>query len=142
MASPDGFVKILQVILVESHFKRLPDLIQDEKAKVDFTLDLAPSVDSSTNRIVTEVVLNMKSVRETVAQIELSIRMAGIFEFTKLSDEEQQNFSKINAPAIVFPFVREHLMSLTQKAGLNPIIINPINFVELSKRSETKQEAM
>lgn len=43
-----------------------------------------------------------------------------------------QQFADINGPAIIFPFLREHLASMSLKAGIPPIMLPPINFIKLS----------
>ncbi len=51
-----------------------------------------------------------------------------ITEDFKLSD-----FPKINAPAIAFPYLRAFISNLTLQAGVPPVILPSINFVELAK---------
>lgn len=41
-------------------------------------------------------------------------------------------FPKINAPAIAFPYLRAFVSNLTLQAGLKPVILPSINFVELA----------
>ena len=42
-------------------------------------------------------------------------------------------FININVAAMIFPFVREHLATTTMKAGMAPIFIPSINFIERYK---------
>jgi len=131
-----GVVKIIQIVLMESHFKRATEVIYDDQEKIAIDIDVVPTVDASKKTIVTEVRFEMNSTRGDTKQIDTRITMAGIFSFEGLSDEASKEFSKINAAAIVFPFVREHLMTTALKAGINPIVLNPVNFVELAKRKD------
>ena len=39
-------------------------------------------------------------------------------------------YVNVNVAAIIFPFVREHLATITMKAGMAPIFIPSINFIE------------
>lgn len=60
--------------------------------------------------------------------------MVGIFECigeTLLKDYEE--FGRINGAAIIFPYIREHITTLSLKAGIGVIIIPPINFVKNNK---------
>jgi preprotein translocase subunit SecB len=64
--------------------------------------------------------------------------MAGVFRKSETVTEEQfNNFCDINAPAIIFPFVREIIATQTAKAGVQPVVIQPINFVELAQNKST-----
>lgn len=40
---------------------------------------------------------------------------------------ELQTFIENNSVAIMFPYIREHITSVTQKAGIQPIVLPPIN---------------
>jgi preprotein translocase subunit SecB len=47
-------------------------------------------------------------------------------EITK--DFLESSFASINAPAILFPFIRAYISTVTINAGLSPIILPTINF--------------
>jgi preprotein translocase subunit SecB len=67
-------------------------------------------------------------------KIEAKVKMLGNFEYAEDSSLSVEDFSKINAPAILFPFVREHLASVSMKAGISPILLPPVNFVKLAEK--------
>ena len=45
----------------------------------------------------------------------------------------ESTFVSINAPAILFPFIRAYISTITINAGLNPIILPTINFAGVSE---------
>jgi len=45
------------------------------------------------------------------------------------SDEEITTFMRINSPAIVYPYVRAFIANFTLTAGINPINLPVLNFV-------------
>jgi preprotein translocase subunit SecB len=47
-----------------------------------------------------------------------------------------ENFSKANAPATIFPFVRELLMNMTMRSSVGPLLMPMINFVEMAESGE------
>ncbi len=57
--------------------------------------------------------------------------------FKKNGDTElnMQNFANINAPSILFPYLREHLASLSLKAGIFPIVLAPVNFLAMAEQN-------
>jgi preprotein translocase subunit SecB len=57
----------------------------------------------------------------------------GHFEKQGNVDVLLSDFAVVNAPAILFPYMREHIASLSAKAGLNTIILEPVNFVAMAK---------
>lgn len=54
---------------------------------------------------------------------------------------KQSSFPIVNAPAIAFPFLRALISTLTINAGLEPIILPSINFINFNKsKSEGKTQ--
>ncbi len=68
----------------------------------------------------------------------LSSTMMAQCEFLveNLSDEQFFQFTQINIPAIIFGFMREHITSTFQKAGLPLFIHQPINFIQLAEEKK------
>jgi preprotein translocase subunit SecB len=122
--------KILEVILMSSRFNR--------EVMVDFSkleIEQETNVDNGTGPstadgkfvVVLEVLLKGKVENEVV--LELETRMAAIFE--KIGNPEQlpeEVFRKVNAPAIIYPFVREHVYTVANKGGVGNLLLQPINF--------------
>ena len=60
--------------------------------------------------------------------IHIEIAADGGFEFDKeLSDTQKANFFNINAPSILFPYVRAYITALTSLSGIQPIILPTLN---------------
>jgi preprotein translocase subunit SecB len=62
------------------------------------------------------------------------VRAGGLFTFDKLPTKKMlDQFSSINCPAILFPYIRETVADLTRRAGFPPLHLDPINFIEMAK---------
>mgnify|MGYP003495716551 CR=1 FL=1 len=61
-----------------------------------------------------------------------------VFESAHQIDTEflDSDFAKISAPAIGFPYLRAFVSTLSIQAGLAPIILPSINFVQFEKEAE------
>ncbi|MFK7799798.1 MAG: protein-export chaperone SecB [Aureispira sp.] len=68
----------------------------------------------------------------------ISAEMLGVFQYKGNLPFTIEDFSTINASAIIFPFLREHIASLTSKAGLNTLLLPPLNFVAMANKNSTK----
>ena len=133
--------KLDQILLLQSVFTR--------EFKIDFThpdlntnLNLDDNYKIDGNQLIVILTLNFETTLKEKKLIISTISMAGIFEFTEKIEEGPlsiQNFASINAPAIIFPFIREHFATLTMKAGLKPILLPPVNFVEFAKQKKEAQ---
>ena len=69
------------------------------------------------------------------------IKAIGFFSVKDEGDIQiLEEFSKINAPALMFPFVRETIADLTLKSGYPPLLLPPINIVALIEKSRNKSK--
>lgn len=60
--------------------------------------------------------------------LNIQIVASGLFEFDKnLTDLEKQAFFSVNAPAILFPYVRAYITTLTSLSGIKPVILPTLN---------------
>ena len=58
--------------------------------------------------------------------ISIEVHAEGYFEFDKgLPEEQKENFFNINAPSILFPYVRAYITALTSLSGVQPPVILP-----------------
>lgn len=71
------------------------------------------------------------SVEDKENEFKVHAHIIAHFEFDSDINEEMKNiFFKINAPAILFPYVRAYISTLTSLSGIKPIIIPTINLAE------------
>ena len=125
---PSGY-NVENVILLESTFSRLKN-IEDIGSQLNHEINLLPTPHETdaNNKFSVTLTLNYvgKFVDTTVCTA--TIKMVGGFEKygePKLTDDK---FKAINAPAIIYPFVREHLHNLCLKAGIANVLLPTVNF--------------
>ncbi|WP_338762038.1 protein-export chaperone SecB [Bernardetia sp. ABR2-2B] len=123
------------VILMESSFKRTAQVSFSDE---DFKGDISIGVENEKNGLNLTVSLTVEykaGIENEEPQIQSLIKMIGNFQCPETEIElSVDSFAKVNAPAIIFPFVREHLASVSMKAGINPILLPPVNFVRLAQK--------
>lgn len=73
--------------------------------------------------------------------VAMSLEYAGLFETTDEITEEFRgsHFATVNAPAIVFPYLRSFVTTFTVNAGLDPVILPTINFQALAAQAVQKK---
>lgn len=84
-----------------------------------------------------EVIVSVEITPANLEDALVAVTYFGIFQYS----EEPKNlkfkeFATINAPAIIFPYIRQFVRSVTLEAGLNPIILPIVNFVDLQPENE------
>lgn len=125
------------VMLVREEFYRTHNLPQTIKISLTLNANISTNDDKSNN----ELTSILRGIDENGKKVfELTSTFVGIFSVIK----EQQNmnlqeFMGKNSSALIFPYIREHIASITQKAGMNPVIISPINVQALINASKKEK---
>lgn len=133
--------RILNLALLESSFVRSANVTFDiEKVKRDSETDIEIQKITEEQVLVTETLTFSQTSIEGECELEFSakIKMIGIFEKSGDTELSIDEFAQVNAPAIIYPYIREHLSSLTTKAAVGTIFLSPYNF-QVKKVSEDKQ---
>ena len=67
--------------------------------------------------------------------------MVGVFDLTNTKEltVSVNDFLYINAPTIIFPYLRETVSSMTLRAGIKPLIIPTFNFKEMREKNQQKE---
>lgn len=69
------------------------------------------------------------TARNEKKSIEIGVRIRGVFEFDiNLSAEEKGAFFYSSAPAILYPYLRAHVSTITAVCGIEPLVLPTINF--------------
>ena len=130
-------IQLLAITSTEIYFKR-ENSLDESYIKAQSKLDI--NVERNYTNLQTNGIFNVfvtVNITQTLDDKDLvTIRTttAGTFRKSdKIEDNNLHQFCDINAPAIIFPFIRETISGLSVKGSLAPIIVQPINFIELNK---------
>jgi preprotein translocase subunit SecB len=128
-------IKFNFVILSKSDFERKKSIQTKNEISIKYTCN---NIINPNNQILeTELTAEITEKNENFKFI---CSMVGVF--TLENDSENLNlkdFAEMNAPALIFPYIREHITSITSKAGLQPVILPPTNIMALVQTTkETK----
>ncbi len=122
--------KILNITIPKTIFE-YEEVSQNDVA---ISLHLSTTHHKNNNLLIFDLKaeLTLKVAEKSVGNIMIIVR--GNFE--KFGDSELlfDDFVAVNAPSILYPYLREHITSLSVKAGLSAIVLEPMNFAALIKR--------
>jgi preprotein translocase subunit SecB len=122
--------------LLENNFKRLPNVVfNNEEVIQDVSVDVDVQIKENKTIFVNEKLL-FKQVYKDKIQVEATIIMVGVFEKFGESSLNLEEFGQVNGAAIIFPYIREHLTSLSAKAGLGLILLPPVNLTARKKKEK------
>lgn len=112
------------IILVENKFWRHHNVPND--AKIDIKFEAANNISENNATVEVYTILNMKSEEKDVMKLDCKfVGFFSVIEYSKNMDIKDYIIN--NATALMFPYIREHISSITGKAGMNPILLPPLN---------------
>lgn len=132
--------------VIESHYKFNPFPKENE----DETISIKP-------RIFYKLETNPNSIEEAIIYlgIELGdpsvnnpnfyvkVRIAGFFEIHRnseeMTEEDTLGFYKVNAVAILFPYLRGIVSDISSKGSEGPIILPTMNIVSMIEENQFKE---
>ena len=125
---PSGY-NVEAVILLESSFSRI-DKIEQMGMNLNHEINLSPTPHETgeDNRFSVTLTLHYVGKLANTPVCNAGIKMIGSFEKFGEPLLTEDKFKAINAPAIIYPFIREHLHSLCQKAGISNVLLPTVNF--------------
>jgi len=143
MEQDKNLIELLAITSTEISFKRENNIDENYKKAVnnlDINLETNFGHLKTTGIFTVAVIINLTQTLEGKKLVQIKTVTVGTFRKSdKIEDANLDQFCGINAPAIIFPFIRETISGLSIKGGLAPIIVQPINFIELSKKKTIHQ---
>lgn len=111
-----------KIIVIESHIKQKP--IESG----EFSLNIIPRGVLDKTKSIFTLVLSV-NVKDENGSFDANVTLKGLFIFKKDDDElNLNNYFFVNAPAIMFPYVRSYIAALTSLSGIKTVNIPVIRF--------------
>jgi preprotein translocase subunit SecB len=131
-----GF-RFLNFVVKESH------IILNEQGEFNININFAPKgyIFSSLNQFHLELAVE---ITEASNKLNIKLITISVFEFEPGSDIDQykSSFFTINAPAIVFPYIRAYISNLTTQSGLLAITLPTLNLSALGENLKANIQEM
>ena len=112
------------IIITEGHFKRNEDSLENLELKVGVSHDVE-RLSEREYKITLE--LNVADPEE-----KLSVFVKGMFE----TKQENQMLIERNTLAIMFPYFRSYVSTLTTQPGMTPIVLPAMNIMTMLAQKE------
>jgi preprotein translocase subunit SecB len=112
-------------IVVESHIIQNP--IKQGKASINIEPVGVLDPDGKTFKLLLDV-----NVTDENKSFDIKIKTLGVFEFKeKQMGNKLDNYFLVNAPAIIFPYIRSYISALTSLSGIKTINLPLMNLTSL-----------
>ncbi len=119
------------VIIPEVKFKRKPEII--EPSKISISAYTSKKIEKNSLQYKIDFYIN-KGIKNP--EVTFYCKIVGFFIAENDSNMTLEDFAKLNAPALLYPYIRELLYNLTIRSGINPIILPPINLKAIIENSK------
>lgn len=118
------------------HFELTQGL--DQNAKYELSPTFSRTVSAQNDNIEVQLSLNIESTPDNPAPFSLRIAMTGKFVLTMVQEDVKLREQLINdnTVAIMFPFLRSAVSTLTTTANFPPLILPVINLSTLFAQAE------
>jgi len=129
-------IKYLSVILTQLTFElNRKFTMPTGGVRVDASFDVKRVFDKRKNRLITSLTIELfKKIKNPPFFLEATIE--GTFECADF--DNLKKFAQINAPAHLFPFLREIVGNTSLRAGIPPLLLPPINLATMLSEKKKK----
>ncbi|MEY3202167.1 MAG: SecB [Pseudomonadota bacterium] len=111
-----------------------------EQPEVQIELHTAArSLDEGVYEVSVSVTLTARASEKTLFLVEAN--QAGIFQLRNVADEEVDPILSIACPNMLFPYVRETVSDVVNRAGFPPVYLAPVNFEAIYHQRRAEMEA-
>jgi preprotein translocase subunit SecB len=80
--------------------------------------------------------------RDGLVAFIIELAYAGVFTITGIPQDQMEPILFIEAPRLLFPFARAIIADLTRDGGYTPLMLNPIDFVDLYRRKLAERQSL
>lgn len=115
------------------------DMHQEQSINLGLEFDIDFELDDTSN--LAKVVLSCNVNRDDFSQkpFMMEVSMEGLFNYEVSEDKEQvKRMLKTNSIAILFPYLRALISTMSVNFGIPTIVIPTINIIELLKEKESQ----
>ena len=126
-------IDLKTILIIELNFRRAP--IVPEKIDYDINIESVAALNEKKDTLNQTLKVIVKA-KDGVSS-EASCIIQG--QFTTIPDQknmELEEFSSASAPAVLYPFCREAIASISMKAGMPVILLPPFNFHALAANAK------
>ena len=111
---------------------------EDAPVEIDFKIsrDIEYMDDEDNTFLVTLNSKIFENPEDNNYPFNMDISLTGLFQLDRSDAEDREKFAEINAIAILFPYLRSIVSTYTANANVSPLILPPINVVNMIRENE------
>lgn len=123
MAEKEAQFRFVNYRINESVIKLDPEVEPSDELEVNFEQTIGVHETENRMRLVLDT-----SISDKNNALSIAVKAEGYFEFDEgLSEDMKEGFFNANAPAILFPYIRAYISTLSTLSGIKPIVLPTLN---------------
>ena len=140
--SPKCALKFSNYAVNYIEFKLNEPLEKNEKSKLDVNIETKITYNKKeANKFITTIKITIGDKGKSAkSPFYLSVEVIGFFEVIEEEIHRVKQFAEINSVAILFPYVRALISTITANANIPPVILPPINVAGMMTNIEEVKE--
>lgn len=87
------------------------------------------------------VMISARAVVENNSAFLVELTYGGIFQITDVPEEHIERILMVDAPFILFPYLRRIISDVTRDGGFPPLMLDPIDFNQLYMQNQQRATA-
>ena len=104
------------------------DQISEPSPELNVSFNQTVGVNEGDHKVRLEMVCTIMDKNEALKVV---VKALGFFVFEDIpSAEDKETFFRVSAPAILFPYIRAYITSLTALSGIKPVILPTLNLTK------------
>ncbi|MEM0985673.1 MAG: protein-export chaperone SecB [Pseudomonadota bacterium] len=141
-APPAPTLRALSQFVKDLSFENPASQLPEGQPNIDIGIDVSAAPRDG-GQGVYETSLKMKA-RAHIGEATLflmELDYCGLFQVVGLGEEETEAALLIECPRMLFPFARRLVADVTREGGFPPLLIDPVDFVQLYRQQKQRQSA-
>ena len=94
---------------------------------------ITPEVSFDKDKHSFELLMNV-AINDKEHYLDINMRIRGFFDYSGEDTNLLRNFIGINAPAILFPYIRSYISNITALGGIQPVIMPTLNMTAVGNQ--------
>ena len=121
-----------------------PELEVDETGQIVKAINISVNVQTrrgQENEVEVELRLEATAKDGETVLFAIELVYAGLFRLTNIPQENVMPVVMIECPRLLFPFARQIIADASRNGGFPPLLIDPIDFVQLYRQRLAQMQA-
>ena len=132
-------LQLLSYEVNKIEFNLIQDYIFDKTKKIELNQNLDKNIEKiDENKFKVSLNFEIFNLEEKPTPFTLSIKISGVFHLSNWENKENITLATVNTIAILFPFVRSLVATVTANTSVPPYILPVFNVAAWLEQNEKK----